>query len=254
VGARGIDFKGEPIPRAPKVIARRALLGDHGTPSGLLTRFLILLSGAAVVVMSALDLREAARFSPQQLTCAQWLAAPNDARWVSLTGCHLDLELASSRLWKGLWFSPSPDGGSRARLLELFVPLSSTDAHELPVRAVVATSDPALLALLDEVLRLDVSQVAGFLDQHRAELQASVQPAVLTGYVEPVASLASRSALTTIGAPGAAVLQQGREPPRANGLFGVLLGLGLMTGASYRVLQRWRRLRRGEELDEEEDD
>jgi hypothetical protein len=60
--------------------------------------------------------------------------------------------------------------------------------------------------------------------------------------------------LTTIGATGAAVLQQGREPPRANGLFGVLLGLGLMTGASYRVLQRWRRLRRGEELDEEEDD
>lgn len=234
-------------------VLRQVALGPRGTVAGLLGRAGVLFLGLGMCAMSALDLREAARLAPLRLRCADWLANPSVARWVSLEGCHLDLQMAASRRWKGFWFVPSPDGGSRSRLLELFVPLSATETRELPVRAIVATSDAALLARLDDLTKLDVDQVAAYLEEHRAELQEKVEPAWLTGYVEPVASMASRAALKDLDAEGAVVLQEGREPPRANGLFGVFLGLSIAAGALLRPILRARALRRGETLDEEDE-
>jgi hypothetical protein len=233
--------------------ARRVLLGEEGTPAGLTTRAIVLALGVAAVVVAVVDLSHALRPEPEPLPCAQWLAAPGEAHWVTLTGCHLDLRMAASRRWKGWWLGGSSDAGRHGRMLELFIPISATDQRDWPVRAVVATSDPALLALMDQLVELEVPQVGAFLEQHREELEARLQPATLSGYVEPVPSLASQAALKNIEAEGAVVLQEGLAPPRADAVFMLVVGLTMVVASLWPIASRLRAHLRGE-LDEEEAD
>jgi hypothetical protein len=182
--------------------------------------------GLGLISMSSTDARAAVE-GTRALEGAHWLDHPFEARWVRLRGCRLDLASAASRNWRGVGATPV-DGGVAPRTLELFIPLSATDEREVPPRAVVATTEAGLLGLVDDLARQPLEQVDAFIDAHRTELANKLAPEELTGYVEPIASLASRKALTLITREGAVVLEQNRTPQRANALFGVFLGMVLL--------------------------
>lgn len=216
----------------------KRLLGAEegwGSAVGLL---LLLGFGLFILFVSVADLREAARTAPVERACAEWLADPSGARWVKLTGCKLDLGAAATRRWKG--FVSVADGGvSGQRFLELFVPIGVDVTSNDAPRAVLATTDKALLDQVNAIDRLPKEAVGPYLDEHRAELEALISPELLTGYVEPVKSLAARSALGTLdAAEGAVVLEQNRQPPRANAVFGVLMGLAFVALAVRTVARR----------------
>lgn len=201
----------------------KRLLGAEegwGAATGLL---LLLGFGLFVLFVSVADLREAARIAPEQRTCESWLKDSSGARWVKLTGCKLDLSAAASRKWKG-WLSVRDGGVSGEKFLELYIPIGVVETDEAP-RAVLATSDAELLKLVNGIEATPPEQVEAYLREHAAEFEKLLSPETLTGYVEPVKSLASRSAMGMITSEDAVVLEQGRQPPRANALFGVVVGL-----------------------------
>lgn len=217
---------------------RYVLLGE-GSPRRLVGTVLLLAVGVGLIDLSARDLREALHWRPRELTCEQWLGSPLEARWVSLSGCRLDLASAASRTWKG--WAPPVDGGVRGgRTLELFLPISASEVRETPPRAVVATTDSELLGVIDALARVSPAEVDAFVEAHRATLEGKLKPERLVGYVEPVASLASRSALKTLVLEGAVVLEQGREPARANAVFGALVGLVMLLAALWPIASRVR--------------
>lgn len=192
---------------------------------GAATGMLLLLGfGLFVLFISVADLREAARSAPVERPCAEWLADPSGARWVSLKGCKLLLADAASRRWKG-WIGTKDGGVTGARHLQLFVPLYVGETPPATTRGVLATSDKALLALLDGIDALRPEEVAPYLAAHAAEFEALLEPEVLTGYVEPVKSVAALTALGYVDSDDAVVLEQGREPKRANAVFGLFIGL-----------------------------
>ncbi len=202
----------------------KKLLGMENGWGGAAGTLLMLGFGLFVLFVSVADLREAARLKPEERTCASWLADPSGPRWVSLTGCKLDLTEAASRKWKG-WVSLRDGGVSGEKFIELFVPLFAGESPTGPPRAVLATTDKDLLKLMDGINQLSPDLVGSYLASHASEFEAQLEPKVLTGYVEPVKSVASRSALGVITAEDAVVLEQGRQPPRANAIFGLVVGL-----------------------------
>ena len=202
----------------------KRLLGAEDGWGGASGTLLLLGFGFFILFVSVADLREAARVKPEERTCAAWLADPSGARWVTLTGCRLDLGEAASRKWKG-WRSLKDGGVSGQRYLELFVPLFVGSAPPPEPRAVLATTDKELLALMDGIDLLPPEEVEVYLQAHASSFDALLSPKTLTGYVEPVRSMAARSALNVLTAEDAVVLEQGRQPPRANALFGLVVGL-----------------------------
>jgi hypothetical protein len=64
--------------------------------------------------------------------------------------------------------------------------------------------------------------------------------------VEPIASLASQAALKTMMAEDAVVLEQNREPQRANAIFGAVLGVLLFLTGAMRLWVRVRTARSSE--------
>lgn len=205
----------------------KRVLGAEEGWGGAAGTLLLLGFGLFVLFISVADLREAARLEPVERDCAQWLKDPSGPRWVRLTGCQLDLASAASRRWKG--FVSLKDGGvSGDRFLELFVPIVAGERSEERPRAVLATSDKALLEQVNTINHLPPEQVTAYLEAQQLELQALVMPKALTGYVEPVKSLAARSALGVLTAADAVVLEQDRQPRRANAVFGVLIGLAFV--------------------------
>jgi len=219
----------------------RKLLGlDDGWGAAAGTLLLIGF-GCFVLFISVADLREAARVKPEERSCESWLKDPSGPRWVSLKGCQLDLPAAASRKWKG-WRSVLDGGVSGERYLELFVPIYVGAPSEEP-RAVLATSNPELLALVDGIDAVPPNEVDAYLEGHQGAFRTQLSPETLTGYVEPVKSLASRSALGLLMAEDAVVLEQGREPPRANALFGLLMGLVCIALGVRSLARRWLVLR-----------
>jgi hypothetical protein len=213
------------------------LFGEEGGPRRLVTPLVVLALGVGALAMSLIDLG-AAIHGPTALGCDEWLTSPGQARWVSLTGCRLDLAQAARRSWRGWWFST--DGGGRTpRTLELFLPVSASDEREEPPRAVVASTDAELLTVVDQLAKVPPSEVDAFIESHRATLEEKLAPPRLTGYVEPIASLASRTALKTLGVE-CVVLEQGRQPPLANAIFGVLVGIAMALWALLPFVRRFR--------------
>ncbi len=213
------------------------LLGGENGWGGAPAMLLLLAFGFFALFVSVADLREAARLAPQERDCSEWMAEPSGARWVSLSGCRLNLKEAASRRWKG-WASTRDGGAIGARYLELFIPLFVGLQPDSPPRAVLATSDKALLSLMDMVDRLEPEEVPAYLEANEAAWDAVLAPAVLTGYVEPLQSLASRSALTVLTVENAVVLEQGKEPPRANAVFGFVVGLIALTLSIRTIIRR----------------
>jgi hypothetical protein len=217
-------------------MAPTGVLGE-GRVRGLVQAVLMLALGGTILTISWADLREALRRGPVERDCAGWLEAPSEARWVALSGCRLDLALAARRNLKG--FLPQSDGGrAPTRTLELFLPVSASEEREVPIRAVVATSDPALLSTVDELAALPVEAVDAFVDAHRELLESRLKPARLQGYVEPLAAWSARKALQSLEAPGAVVLVQDREPERANALFSLGVALALIVWPLWGPLSR----------------
>lgn len=205
---------------------------------------LLLGAGLAFVLMGTSDLT-AYVSGPSKRSCEDYLREPRRARWVSLTGCRLELPGAASRRFAG-WLPISSDGGAVGeRNLELFVPLGVLGTAPSDVSPVlVATSDPKLLRLVDEWFKQpDEASADAFVEAHAAELEAVLAPAVLEGYVEPVASMGSRSARAVLALEDAVILRQNVTPTGGKGLCSVLLGLALMTWALLPLVRRvllWR--------------
>jgi hypothetical protein len=217
----------------------RSVLVGEGQLRRVANTLILLVLGLGLIRFSAQDLGEALHWGPRELSCEAWLDAPLETRWVSLTGCRLDLSSAASRTYKG-WLPPVDGGVAGPRTLELFLPVSASEVRETPPRVVVSTSDRELLDVVDALARVPQPEVDAFIEAHRSTLEEKLKPSHLVGYVEPVASLASRSALKSMMIERAVVLEQDRAPPKANAIFGVLVGMVMLLVALWPIFNRIR--------------
>ena len=167
----------------------KRLLGAENGWGGAAGTLLLLGFGLFVLFVSVADLREASRVQPAERGCAEWLADSSGPRWVTLTDCKLNLS------------------GARGEGALRFVPLYVGTPAPVP-RAVLATSDAELIAVIDGAAGLGKDEASAFLQSHGATLQPR-----LTGYV----ASAKRE--------DAVVLQQGKQPQRLQTVFGMLVGL-----------------------------
>lgn len=216
---------------------RRVVMGDGGL--GALVGTLLMLGVGLVLTWSGTaEIRVAVASSPSRLACADFVADPSSARWVILEGCRLDLNVASTRRWKGWW--SKRDGGLSARHLELFIPVSplGTAQPERP-KVVLATTNAELIALVQTLEALPPEQVDAFVDAKAAELEALLAPKELHASVAPLQSTGSRPALAQMMADDAVVLEQGREPKRLNALCTLVIGLAVMLFAFWPVARRF---------------
>ncbi len=221
---------------------RRVIMGD-GSLSNALGPVLFVGAGLLLLYMGFVDIREALRLAPERVACADFLRTPNShGRWVSLTGCRLDLATSASRRWNGWLPGQARDAGVGGKTLEMFIPLAEKDApaDDVP-HVVVATTDKHLLGLIDQLQQLEAPEaVEAFVLAHEAEFDQVLGPEPLVGYAEPLGSSASRAALSVLMAQDAVVLEQNREPQRANALCSVLLGMALIMWGVWPLARRWR--------------
>jgi hypothetical protein len=218
---------------------KRLLAGEHGGWSQVVGTLVLLGAGLGLVLVSVADLRYAVA-GPKTLGCADYLNAPQQARWVSLTGCRLELPSAAARSFKG-WLPLRADSGSvGGRSLELFIPLGvlgTAPQERSPV--LVSTADPALLRLVDALSQLpDEASADAFTDAHAKDLEAVLAPPLLTGYVEPVDSMGSRQARSALSLDGAVVLRQNTRPEMGKGLCTLLIGFALTFWALLPIVRR----------------
>lgn len=218
--------------------ARRVLMGDDGGIGALVGTVLLLGVGVVLTFTAVQDIRVAVASAPKRIACADFVENPTQAKWVVLEGCRLDLNYATSRRWKG-WFNRA-DAGSTARYLELFIPVSplGTKQPETPT-VVLATTDSTLLQLVEALDRIPPEQIDAFVDAKSVELEALLAPKELRGSVAPIKSTGSRPALAQMAAENAVVIEQGREPKRAEALCTLLMGLGVMLFAFWPVARRF---------------
>lgn len=220
---------------------RELLAGEDSGWGPALSVVALLGLGLGLAALGLIDLSSVVT-GPRAMSCADFLAAPRSARWVSLSGCRLELMGAATRRFKG-WKAPR-DGGPAlgARNLELFIPLGvmgSTPRLESPV--LVSTDDKELLGLVDQLSALqDEEAVETFIDDHAPALEASLAPPTLTGYVEAFDSFSSRTAKGVLEEEGSLVLRQGRAPETTQSLCSLTLGLALAAWAFLPMVRRVR--------------
>jgi hypothetical protein len=214
----------------------RVLLGTGGAAS-LIPTVLLLSTGVVLTFNGIHDIRLAVASVPQRMPCQTFIDAPQTARWVTLTGCRLDLNAATTRRWRGWW--NRTDGGSSTRHLELFIPLSAVGSPqpETP-RVVLATMDPKVLSLVETIDRLPPEDVDAFIDTNAAHIESVLAPPELSASVAAFTAWGARPALRSLLAEDAVVLEQGREPQRVQSLCSLLLGLSLMLFALWPVARR----------------
>jgi hypothetical protein len=217
--------------------ARRVVMGDGG-PGAAIGTVLLLGVGLVLTYSGIQEIRTAVATEPTRLSCADFVAQPSRAKWVVLEGCRLDLNLATTRRWKGWW--SRGDGGVSNRHLELFIPISPLGATQ-PERpnVVLATTDSTLLQLVETLERIPPEQIDAFVTAKSVELEALLAPKELRASVAPLISTGSRAALAEMTAEDAVVLEQGREPKRAGALCNLLGGLGLMLLAFWPLARRF---------------
>lgn len=201
-------------------------LFSAGQTAGTLGWLLVLGAGVAVTAWNAPHLEMSLRGAPVERSCKAWLKDPSGPRWVTLTGCKLDLSAAAARRWKG--FISLRDGEvSGAHYVQLYVPLAWMVGDESPPRGVLVTSEAGVLSLLQGLDDVSRDAAPGWLEAHADQLDAVLEPQRLTGLVEPLEDLPAHGKLGMLTAPGAVVLRQGATPPLANPVAGVVLGAAL---------------------------
>ena len=131
------------------------LLGAENGWGGAIGTLLLLGLGAVFVVMGIVGLRDAARLKPEEHACAEWLTSSSGTRWVTLTGCKLDVTQARA------------EGG------RVLVPMIGGEVT-------LSTTDTELIALKDSLAGLGADEAKTFLSTHGA----AAEPKTLTGYLE----------------------------------------------------------------------
>ncbi len=202
----------------PGVKLVRLLGGDLGW-GGAVGTLLLAGLGLVVMVLGALDLRHVTQVKPEPLDCAAWLAAPAGPRWVSLTGCELDLRVvheAGPRRFVGL--------GSRAGAPVLLEAEEPGLLARLAAPSPLPSSPDAGAALLPEAAEpgLLARLAAPSPDAGAAllpEAAALTQPPVVTGW------LTSLEMEVTPPLPGVLVLRQGAAPPRGQVVLRLVVGI-----------------------------
>lgn len=217
-------------------------LSSGGGVGAKLGTVLMLGLGAGLVGVSATDAREVFRGGPLALSCAEFVEHPLErARWVSLSGCRLDLPAAASRRWKG-WAPLKADAGvgsKQPRTMELYLPLAPVGAESgTATPVIVASKDPALLQLADQLAALRPEEAVRWIDAHRADVEAALAPPALVGYAETVTSWASRSAMNALEAQGSVILVHDGGPNTGNALLGLAAGFLLMVWALLPVMRK----------------
>lgn len=81
--------------------------------------------------------------SPQEMTCEQAEKTPPSGSWLHLTGCRVNVMEAAYKTRFGV---PIDD---------IFIPLTSAGPGKKPVRFVLATKDPEIIAVVKEMAALD---------------------------------------------------------------------------------------------------
>lgn len=72
----------------------KRLLGAENGWGGAIGTLLLLSFGVFFVVVGIAGLRDAARVKPEERSCAEWLADSSRVKWVTLTGCRLEVTQA----------------------------------------------------------------------------------------------------------------------------------------------------------------
>jgi hypothetical protein len=129
----------------------KQLLGAQHGWGGAIGTLLLLGFGAFFVVVSVAGLRDAARVKPEERTCGDL----GGSKWVTLTGCKLDVTQA--RVENG----------------RVLVPITGSDLT-------LSTADTELIALKDSLAALPAEEAKTFLSTHGAP----AEPKTITGYVE----------------------------------------------------------------------
>jgi hypothetical protein len=137
----------------------KRLLGAENGWGGAAGTLLLLVFGAFFVIVGVAGMSDAARVKPMERTCAEWLTNSSGAKWVTLTGCKLDVTQARSE-----------DGRV---LVPIFV-------DGMTSRSMLSTQDTELIALKDSLATLPAEEAKTFLSTHGL----AAQPQVLTGYFE----------------------------------------------------------------------
>jgi hypothetical protein len=137
----------------------KRLLGAENGWGGAMGTLLLLGFGAFFLGVSVVGLQDAARVKPEERTCAEWLASSSGAKWVTLSGCRLDVTQARA------------EGG------RVLVPIFAADISS---HAMLSSTDTELITLKDSVAALSAEEAKTFMSAHGA----AAEPKTITGLVE----------------------------------------------------------------------
>lgn len=174
----------------------RLLGGDLGW-GGAVGTLLLAGFGLVLVVLGVLDLRHVAVAKPAELDCAAWLADGAGPRWVTLTGCQVQV-------------APVRVAGARR-----LVTLGARGGE--PV--LLEVTEPALAEVVTKLAGLPAAELAAYVAAHAADFDELVTPKVVTGWAAPLDGAVEPAA------PGAWVLVQGAQPPRGQVVLRLLVGI-----------------------------
>lgn len=201
--------------------ARRVVLGDGGA-GALVATLLILGIGLVLTYSGTQEIRAAV--APTRLSCAAFLVDPGQAKWVTLEGCRLALEPATSAWW------------SRRGAGELLIPVvAAGDTVVSAPRLVLATKDSTLVALASSLEALSAEQARASLTARAVELEPVLSPKELRGPTIPLAS--DRAPAGTV-VDGVVVLEHSQEAKRFGALAMLLGGLAVMLFAFWPIARR----------------
>lgn len=137
----------------------KRLLGAENGWGGAAGTLLLLVFGAFFLVVNIAGLSDAARVKPVERPCAEWLTNSSGVKWVTLTGCKLDVTQA------------------RAENGRVLVPIY---VDGMTSRATLSSTDTELIALKDSVAALSAEDAKAFMATHGA----AAEPKAISGYFE----------------------------------------------------------------------
>ena len=163
--------------------------------------------------------------------CDDWLERPS-ARWVSLSGCVLDVDLVIvesaegdfeklSNRQKGLSMKPYPEPPT---WVAAWLPVRTEWTGGGPVRAAYRLASKDLLEWINTLERADEREKERMWDD-RAALRRLSRPGVLPGLAEKPTNEGLQKAFGQAGSPNLLAVYAGAPPPASVPALGILAGL-----------------------------